>query len=36
MGANAMLRLEDLNLDEVIRSSHLHLGGPSFSGVRRP
>ncbi|GFP48058.1 putative sugar kinase YdjH [Mycobacterium kansasii] len=32
VGANAMLRLEDLNLDEVIRSSHLHLGGPEFLG----
>jgi sugar/nucleoside kinase (ribokinase family) len=32
VGANAMFTLEDLDLDEVIRSSHLHLGGPEFIG----
>jgi len=32
VGANATLTLEDLDLDQVIRSSHLHLGGPEFLG----
>jgi sugar/nucleoside kinase (ribokinase family) len=32
VGANAAFSLEDLDLDEVIRSSHLHLGGPEFLG----
>jgi sugar/nucleoside kinase (ribokinase family) len=32
VGANAAFTLEDLDLDEVIRSSHLHLGGPEFLG----
>ena len=32
VGANATFTLEDLDLDQVIRSSHLHLGGPEFLG----
>ncbi|MGO9511972.1 MAG: carbohydrate kinase family protein [Mycobacterium sp.] len=32
VGANAAFTLEDLDLDQVIRSSHLHLGGPEFLG----
>jgi len=32
VGANATFALDDLDLDEVIRSSHLHLGGPEFLG----
>jgi len=32
VGANVTLTLEDLDLDQVIRSSHLHLGGPEFLG----
>jgi sugar/nucleoside kinase (ribokinase family) len=32
LGANATFTLEDLDLDQVIRSSHLHLGGPEFLG----
>jgi sugar/nucleoside kinase (ribokinase family) len=30
VGANATFTLADIDLDEVIRSSHLHLGGPEF------
>ncbi len=32
VGANATLTLENLDLDAVIRSWHLHLGGPEFFG----
>lgn len=32
VGANAAFTLEDLDLEQVIRSSHLHLGGPEFLG----
>jgi sugar/nucleoside kinase (ribokinase family) len=32
VGANAALSLDNLDFDEVIRSSHLHLGGPEFLG----
>jgi sugar/nucleoside kinase (ribokinase family) len=32
VGTNATFTLEDLDLDQVIRSSHLHLGGPEFLG----
>ncbi|SON63716.1 putative sugar kinase YdjH [Mycobacterium simulans] len=32
VGANAVFTLDDLDLDELIRSSHLHLGGPEFLG----
>lgn len=32
VGANAAFRLEDIDLAEVVRSSHLHLGGPEFLG----
>jgi sugar/nucleoside kinase (ribokinase family) len=32
VGANATFSLEDLHFDQVIRSSHLHLGGPEFLG----
>jgi sugar/nucleoside kinase (ribokinase family) len=32
VGANAAFTLDDLDLDEVIRASHLHLGGPEFLG----
>jgi sugar/nucleoside kinase (ribokinase family) len=32
VGANATFTLEDLDVDQVVRSSHLHLGGPEFLG----
>ena len=32
VGANATFTLEDIDLDQVTRSSHLHLGGPEFLG----
>ena len=32
VGANATFTLEEVDLDAVIRSSHLHLGGPEFLG----
>ncbi|QLL08253.1 carbohydrate kinase family protein [Mycobacterium vicinigordonae] len=32
VGANAALSLDTLDLDQVIRGSHLHLGGPEFLG----
>ncbi len=32
VGANATFTLENLDLDSVVRSSHLHLGGPEFLG----
>jgi sugar/nucleoside kinase (ribokinase family) len=32
VGANAAFTLQDLDLDAVMRSSHLHLGGPEFLG----
>lgn len=32
VGANATFTLQDLDFDEVVRSSHLHLGGPEFLG----
>jgi sugar/nucleoside kinase (ribokinase family) len=32
VGANAAFGLEDIDFGQVIRSSHLHLGGPEFLG----
>ncbi|MCV7195269.1 carbohydrate kinase family protein [Mycobacterium angelicum] len=32
VGANAAFGLQDLDLDQVVTSSHLHLGGPEFLG----
>jgi sugar/nucleoside kinase (ribokinase family) len=32
VGANATFSVDDLDLDDVARGSHLHLGGPEFLG----
>lgn len=32
VGANAAFTLQDLDLDRVVTSAHLHLGGPEFLG----
>lgn len=32
VGANAGFGLDDLDLDQVVKASHLHLGGPEFLG----
>lgn len=32
VGANAAFSLDDVDLDQVVKASHLHLGGPEFLG----
>lgn len=32
IGANGMYTLDDVDLDEVVSATHLHLGGPEFLG----